>query len=45
VRLDYNLFFLLKKQAFNGLLKVIGIQLIFYLKVFGRYEDMNEGNN
>ena len=32
VRLDCNIYFLFEKQAFNGLLKVIGIQTYLVLK-------------
>ena len=31
MRLDCNIYFLFKKQAFNGLLKVIGIQILFLM--------------
>ena len=29
--LTYNIYFLFEKQAFNGLLKVIGIQILFVI--------------
>ena len=44
MRLDCNIYFLFKKQAFNGLLKVNGIQNALFSSIFDQenYEDANK---
>ena len=54
MRLDCNIYFLFEKQAFNGLLKDIGIQILFVIllvinkiiynrKTFKEFEGLKSG--
>ena len=45
MRLDCNIYFIFYKQAFNGLLKVIGIQNILLSPLRGRNSDYLERAN